>query len=103
MASSLAPRTGWFTLALATALNLITCQVPRTRTPEAPIEPIAAKETTPPQAPIPVQPQVQYIPIMQPPPAVPLGTLPSTAAFQEMLELLRVSTATPNSIKQPHT
>lgn len=86
-------------------LNLTTCQanIPRTRTPEAGIIPLATKETPPPQAPMPVQPQVQYIPTMQPPPAVPLGTLPSTAAFQEMLELLRVSEAFPNSTKQPHS
>ena len=86
-------------------LNLTACQanIPRARTPEAGIIPLATIETPPPQAPTPAQPQVQYIPIMQPPPAVPLGTLPSTAAFQEMLELLRVSEVFPNSIKQPHS
>lgn len=56
-------------------------------------------ETAPP---IPTQPQAQYIPIMQPAPVVPLGTLPSTAAFQEMLELLRVSRMAPNLNIQSH-
>jgi len=39
----------------------------------------------------PVPPPEFYIAPVPHPPTLPLGTLPSTAAFQEMLELLRVS------------
>jgi len=47
----------------------------------------------------PAPPPEFYVAPVPPPPTIPVGTLPSTAAFQEMLELLRVSEKT---ISQKH-